>query len=108
MKTRLATWQFWALDAAGFAALTAICAKIGVEGGGSDFATLIRTVVILVVVSLLVFATGEWQPLASASQKTRVFLTLSGTRQSSRGRATFARRRWRMRRGWHRSTSCAW
>jgi transporter family protein len=78
MKTFIATWQFWALAAAGFAALTAIFAKIGVEGVGSDFATLIRTVVILIVAAVLVFATGQWQPLASVSQRTWLFLVLSG------------------------------
>lgn len=78
MKTFVATWQFWALAAAGFAALTAIFAKVGVAGVGSDFATLIRTVVILGVVTLLVLATGQWQPLASVSQKTWLFLVLSG------------------------------
>lgn len=78
MKSFLAAWQFWAFAAAGFAALTAIFAKIGVEGVGSDFANLIRTVVILAVVTLLVFATGQWQPLASVSQKTWLFLALSG------------------------------
>jgi transporter family protein len=78
MKTFLASWQFWALAAAGFAALTAIFAKVGVEGVGSNFATLIRTVVILGVVTMLVLTTGQWQPLASVSQKTWVFLILSG------------------------------
>lgn len=78
MKTLLTAWQFWALAAAAFAALTAIFAKVGVEGVGSDFATLIRTVVILGVVTVLVLTTGQWQPLASVSQKTWVFLALSG------------------------------
>ena len=78
MKTFLASWQFWALASAGFAALTAIFAKIGVSGVGSDFATLIRTLVILGVVTALVLATGQWQPLASVPQRTWVFLALSG------------------------------
>lgn len=78
MKTFLASWQFWALASAGFAALTAIFAKIGVSGVGSDFATLIRTLVILGVVTALVLATGQWQPLASVPKRTWVFLALSG------------------------------
>jgi transporter family protein len=78
MKTFLASWQFWALAAAGFAALTAIFAKIGIAGVGSDFATLIRTVVILIVVSLLILASGQWQPLGSVPQRTWLFLILSG------------------------------
>jgi bacterial/archaeal transporter family protein len=78
MKAMMANWQFWALASAGFAALTAIFAKIGVSGVGSDFATLIRTLVILAVVSGLVVATGQWQPLASVSARTYVFLVFSG------------------------------
>ena len=78
MKPILASWQFWALASAGFAALTAIFAKIGVSGVGSDFATLIRTVVILGVITTLVLATGQWQPLASVPQRTWIFLALSG------------------------------
>ena len=55
----------WALLSAAFAALTAIFAKIGTEGVNSDLATLIRTGVIIVVLSLFVFYTGKWSnPLA--------------------------------------------
>ena len=78
MKTLLQAWQFWALSAAVFAALTAIFAKIGVENVGSDFATLIRTCVILGVIASIVIAAGEWQPLGSISRRSYVFLVLSG------------------------------
>lgn len=78
MKPFLATWLPWALLSAGFAALTAILAKVGVEGVSSDFATLIRTVVILAVVSVLLWLTGGWQPLASVGPRTYLFLALSG------------------------------
>lgn len=44
----LASWAFWALLSALFAALTAIFAKIGLDRVDSDFATFIRTLVILV------------------------------------------------------------
>jgi len=47
MKNLLLPWVFWALLSAGFAALTAIFAKIGIENVNSDFATFIRTMVIL-------------------------------------------------------------
>jgi len=47
MKALFASWQFWALSSALFAALTAVFAKIGIANVGSDFATFIRTVVIL-------------------------------------------------------------
>jgi transporter family protein len=42
-------WFYWAILSAVFAAMTAIFAKIGLEGINSDFATLIRTIVILLV-----------------------------------------------------------
>jgi len=78
MSTTLLPWQGWALLAAAFAALTAIFGKIGVEAINSDFATLIRTAVILAVTAAIVAATGAWQPLASVSSKSWIFLTLSG------------------------------
>lgn len=78
MKILAASWQFWAVLAAGFAAMTAIFGKIGVANIGSDFATLIRTVVILAVVAGIVAATGQWQSLGSVPGRTYVFLALSG------------------------------
>jgi transporter family protein len=74
----LGTWQFWALMSATFAALTAIFAKIGVETINSDFATLIRTVVILCALAAILTATGQWQPLAAIASRTYFFLALSG------------------------------
>lgn len=74
----LSTWQFWAVLSAVFAALTAIFAKIGVANINSDFATLIRTGVILVVLAALLSAIGGWQPLNSITPKTWTFLILSG------------------------------
>lgn len=71
-------WQFWALLSAVFAALTAIFAKVGVEKVNSDFATLFRTVVILIVLCGIVAATGQWQPPTSLSRRTSLFLVLSG------------------------------
>ena len=71
-------WIFWAFLSAGFAALTAIFAKLGVAGIPSELATLIRTVVILGIVTGIVVATGQWIPLSSVSGSTWIFLTLSG------------------------------
>ena len=72
------TWQFWAVLSAVFAALTAIFAKIGVAGLPSDYATLLRTVVVLAVLSLLVVATGQWQNPATVPWKTLAAILLSG------------------------------
>ena len=71
-------WFFWALLSAVFAALTAIFAKIGLAGVDSDFATLVRTVVILAVLTGFVFVTGRWSDPFGLSGKTWLFLVLSG------------------------------
>jgi transporter family protein len=78
MKTLLSAWQFWALLSAAFAALTAIFAKVGVESVNSDFATFIRTVVILAIVAAILTASGAWQPFGSVPGRTYLFLVLSG------------------------------
>ena len=78
MSTALSSWQFWAVLSAVFAALTAIFAKVGVSAINPDFATLVRTVVILAVLSGIVAATGQWQPPASIGGRTWMFLILSG------------------------------
>lgn len=72
------SWQFWVVLSAAFAALTAIFAKVGVENVNSDFATLIRTVVILLVTAGIVAATGQFQAPGSISGRTYLFLILSG------------------------------
>ncbi len=71
-------WFYWALLSAVFAALTAIFAKVGIQGVDSDLATLIRTAVIMVVLSAFVFYTGKWANPLRLSPKTLLFLGLSG------------------------------
>jgi transporter family protein len=78
MKTGLTSWQLWALLSAGFAALTAIFAKVGIEAINPDFATFIRTIVILLVTAAILAALGEFQPLSSISGRSYLFLILSG------------------------------
>jgi bacterial/archaeal transporter family protein len=78
MKTLGAAWQFWALAAAVFAALTAIFAKVGVENVNSDFATFIRTIVILLLLGAILAATGQFQSFNSISSRSYTFLVLSG------------------------------
>ena len=58
--------------------MTAIFAKLGLEGVDSDFATLIRTFVIIVVLTLFVYFAGKWSNPFTLSQRTLLFLTLSG------------------------------
>ena len=71
-------WFHWALLSAVFASLTAIFAKIGLEGVDSDFATLIRTVIILFAITWFVFYAGKWSDPFALRPKTWAFLTLSG------------------------------
>ncbi|HCV73796.1 MAG TPA: transporter [Agrobacterium sp.] len=78
MKNLFLAWQFWALLSAAFATLTAIFAKIGIENVNSDFATFIRTIVILAAAGLMVYVTGNWQQPSTISARTWTFLVLSG------------------------------
>ncbi|MDB6182001.1 EamA family transporter [Paracoccus fistulariae] len=71
-------WVFWAILSAVFAALTAIFGKVGVAGVGADFATFIRTVVILAALALILTARREWQGIEGISGKSWLFLILSG------------------------------
>lgn len=73
-----ASWQFWAVLSATFAALTAIFAKIGVSGLPPDYMTLLRTVVVLVVLAVIVAATGQWQNPAAVPWRTLAAIALSG------------------------------
>lgn len=78
MSGSLASWQLWALLSAAFAALTAIFAKVGVADIPSDYATLVRTVVILLVLGGIVAATDQWPVRGSVPGRTYLFLLLSG------------------------------
>lgn len=71
-------WQFWALVSAACAALTAIFAKIGIQGLNSDFATLIRTLVIIAALCLFLTLSGQWQKPGDISARSWLFLVLSG------------------------------
>ena len=71
-------WFFWAVLSAVFAALTAIFAKIGIQGVDSDLATLVRTAIIIVVLSAFVWFSGKWSNPLTLPTKTWLFLGLSG------------------------------
>jgi bacterial/archaeal transporter family protein len=71
-------WFFWAVLSAVFAALTAIFAKLGIQGVDSDLATLVRTVIIVVVLSAFVLYAGKWSNPFSLPPRTWLFLGLSG------------------------------
>ena len=74
----VSNWFFWALLSAVFAALTAIFAKVGLEGVDSDLATLVRTFVIMAVLIVFVHVTRKWSNPFELSSRTWLFLVLSG------------------------------
>ena len=78
MRAMVSAWIVWGLLSAGFAALTAVFAKVGVEHVNPDAATLIRTLVILAVLTAMVSISGELRSVANASGRTYLFLVLSG------------------------------
>jgi transporter family protein len=75
--TNASNWLIWALLSATFAALTAIFAKVGLEGVDSDFATFVRTTVILVVLGAFVSFTGKSRNPFHLSKHTLLFFVLS-------------------------------
>ncbi|ALN71658.1 EamA family transporter [Aureimonas sp. AU20] len=71
-------WLGWALASAAFAALTAIFGKIGVTGVQSDYATFLRTLVILALIAGIVTVGGHWRSPAGLPGRSLAFLVLSG------------------------------
>lgn len=73
-----ASWLFWAVLSAGFAALTAILAKLGVSYIDSDVATFIRTLVIVVILAAFLAISGKFRAVGPTGFRTALFLCLSG------------------------------
>ena len=71
-------WVVFALLSALFAAATSVLAKVGIEGVNSNLATAIRTAVVLVMAWGIVFVTGRQHEVANITQKSWLFLALSG------------------------------
>lgn len=71
-------WVVYALLSALFAACTSILAKMGIENVNSNLAVAIRTAVVLVMAWGIVFLTGKQNDISSISQKSWLFLVLSG------------------------------
>lgn len=78
MNSLAGNWLVWAIFSAIFAALTAIFAKIGVADINSNFATFIRTLVVIAALCGILSLMGDWQSPSSVSTRTYVFLVLSG------------------------------
>lgn len=71
------SWAVWALLSAVFAALTAVFAKVGLEGIDSDYATLIRTGIIFVILTAIVGLLGKWKDPTTLPGRSITFLALS-------------------------------
>lgn len=71
-------WIFWALLSAFFAGITAVLAKIGVSGVDSNLATAVRTSVVLAFTWGIALATNPAVAVRQLSQRTLLFLVLSG------------------------------
>lgn len=71
-------WAVFAIVSSVFAAMTSVLAKVGIEGGNSNLATAIRTFVVLLMSWGMVFLTGTQKGLGQISQKSWLFLILSG------------------------------
>lgn len=104
-------WFFWAIISACFAALTAIFAKIGIRGIDSDYATLIRTIVIIVVLTAWVWLTGKWRDPRELPSKSLIFLRCQHWRRAHPGSAISvpcksAMPRWLLQ--WTSRVWCSW
>lgn len=71
-------WLVWALLSSFFLALTTIFAKVGLHGIDSDFATFIRTLVIICVLSATALRYGKWRSISEFNRKNWLFLMISG------------------------------
>lgn len=87
-------WFYYALASAVFAALTAIFAKMGLQNIDSDFATFIRTVVILIALAAFLSYTKKWQSVQTLTWQNGVFLILSGLATGASWLAYFKALQW--------------
>jgi transporter family protein len=71
-------WKLFAILSALFAALTSILAKIGIKGVDSNLATAIRTLVVIILAWIIVFANGAHKGISSLTKQNWTFLILSG------------------------------
>ena len=71
-------WLIYALLSAVFAALTSILGKMGVQGINSNLGTAIRTIVVLIMAWIIVFAQGKQKQIGDIDKRSWIFLVLSG------------------------------
>ncbi len=73
----MSDWKIYAVGSAVFAGMTVILAKIGVKNIPSNLATLIRTIVIVVILGLLVWFRREWKNPFLLDRTCLIFLVFS-------------------------------
>lgn len=71
-------WILAAIFSSIFAGVTAILSKIGLKDINSDYATAIRTTVVLVLAWCIVYITGAQQYIDNINYKSWIYLILSG------------------------------
>lgn len=71
-------WLIYALLSALFASLTSILGKVGIENVESNLGTAIRTIVVLVMAWIIVFATKKQRYIKRIDKRSLIFLILSG------------------------------
>lgn len=71
-------WLLFACLSAVFASLTSILGKIGIDGVESNLGTLIRTIVVLFMSWIVVFATGKTKNVGEISKRDFLFIVFSG------------------------------
>ncbi len=71
-------WLFYAVLSAVFASLTAIFGKIGISGVESNLGTAIRTIVVLIMARVVVFATKKQHDVRGVEKKELGFICMSG------------------------------
>ena len=72
------SWILYACLSAGFASLTSILGKIGIEGLNSNLGTAIRTAVVLLMAWIMVFAKGKQKEIGRIDRRELGFICLSG------------------------------
>ena len=71
-------WLIYALLSALFASLTSILGKVGIENVESNLGTAIRTIVVLVMAWIIVFAAKKQRDIKKIDKRSLIFLILSG------------------------------
>lgn len=77
-RSKSKAWLIYAILSAVFASLTAVLAKIGIDGVESNLGTAIRTFVVLIMAWLIVFVKGKQKELKYMTFKSGIFICLSG------------------------------